>query len=98
MSTSIYDAMNAAQATSTNLTGSMLGAQNASSIQFRTAEERLPRDKSMVGVFKILRAEDGFIVRCAVDEGYAHKTYVANDIDEALNKAKVYLVTEALNK
>ena len=97
MSTSIYDAMNAAQATSTNITGSMLGAQNATA-QFRTAEARFPRDQSMVGVFKILRAEDGFIVRCAEDEGYTMKTYVANDIDEAFDKAKAYLVAEAMSK
>lgn len=58
----------------------------------------LNRDANMVGVFKILRAEDGFIVHCAQGEGYMYKTYVANDIDEAFDKAKAHLVVEAMSK
>lgn len=90
------DLVSSANAAS-SLTGSMLGAQNGA-VQFRTAEMRMSRDSSMVGVFKILRAEDGFIVRCAEDEGYTYKTYVANNIDEAFDKAKAYLVAEAMSK
>lgn len=101
---SISDAFN--NAASTIGLGSSIGlAQNAAmnsasnaAAQWRTAEMRVPRDSSVVGMFKILRAEDGFIVRCAEDEGYTYKTYVANNIDEAFDKAKAYLVTEALSK
>jgi hypothetical protein len=58
----------------------------------------VPKDHDLVGYFKILKAEDGFIVRCGSHEGGLYKTFVANDINEAMDKAKVYLVTEALQK
>ena len=95
-----YSSNSAAQAQPLGITGSILGAQNAAASQFTTMakEAFYPRDNDMVGVFKIFRAEDGFVIKCSPGEGYIQKTYVANDIDEALNKAKVYLVTEALNK
>lgn len=91
---SIADQMASINAASA-LTGSMLGAQNASS-QWMSSERRISGEAGQVGVFKIIKVEDGFIVRCAKDEGYIAKTYVAHDIDEAFDKAKAHLVSEAL--
>ena len=62
------------------------------------AQAKIASDNDLVGVFKILRAEDGFIVRCAPGEGYKQKTFVASDIDEAMDKAKAFLVIEAMEK
>lgn len=63
-----------------------------------SAAGQYSRDTELVGVFKLVKAEDGYIVKCAPGEGYQYKTYVAADINEALDKAKAYLVTEALSK
>ena len=71
-----------------------VSASEIAGMQYNNA--KLGRDHDLVGSFKILKAEDGFIVRCAQDEGYKQKTYVANDIDEAFDKAKAHLVSEAL--
>ena len=64
--------------------------------QMKASERRIHGEDGLTGVFKIIKAEDGFIVRCAKGEGYTYKTYVANDIDEAFDKAKAHIVAEAL--
>jgi hypothetical protein len=56
------------------------------------------RDSSMLGHFKIMKAEDGFIVRCAYNEGEKYKSFIATTIDEAMDKAKAFLVIGALEK
>lgn len=92
---SITDQMNAINAAS-SITGSMLGAQNASAQWLGNAAKEPTRDSDVVGVFRVLRAEDGFIVRCAPEEGYKYKTFVASTIDEAMDKVKAFMVSEAL--
>ena len=64
--------------------------------QMKASAWRSQGEEGIVGQFKIIKAEDGFIIRCARGEGYTYKTYVANDIDEAFDKAKAHLVSEAL--
>ena len=80
----------------TGITGSMLGAQNAASQWVANTSKDPTRDNDVVGVFKVLRAEDGFVIRCAPDEGYKYKTFVASTIDEAMDKVKAFMVSEAL--
>lgn len=98
----LFNNMLGSQADAGNYIGGGMLGQNAAmnATQSNILQEMAARnqDNEMVGVFKILRAEDGFIVRCAPGEGYKQKTFVANDIDEAMDKAKVFLVTEALQK